>query len=1383
MRIGLICIVSWLCSGFALAQDDSLRARYLAILERRPEPGTVFDRLYASWRDGEGSAAFVDALRTTWTKDPERVALGILLGLVHEREGALDRALAAYDEVLVRDPSRVRARIGRARALERLGRTEETLGAYREILKLELDETQREELETAFATLLVRRGSIDEARRLFEARLERRPEDWLARETFARLLEAHDVLEPALEQRDLLVAALANDPERRTRHAIEAARLELLLGRFDALAERVRSLLENLRPGSWLRETLHERLLDAAGVRGAIPELRRVYVAWVEERADDLDAMRALARIELRDGQRDDARRWLERILERDADDDETREELARALERSGDVPGAIAQLETCLTHSGERVEWREWLGRLWLANDAVPESERRAHAKEAWEGLFAGSPEDADLILRAALLARAHELHDAAETWFRLATERATDDAPFREAWGRYLIEREQRSAGLTVLRGLLKADHGQAGAAFHVARMLEELEHPGLALTIAEEGWRRVRADSSEPVADRFALGELVLLLLQGEHRDEDVARVLDDLDDLVAGDVGRGARLRQMRLTNLRERGALEREAREVERRLRLGMTQAGRDWLWLAQVQFERGSFDAAREALRQHVRRAGEDADAWLLIANIEERQRQPEEAFHALESALKLAPEREVEILGFEMRMARRFSKLDVARRCANRLMDLRPSDESVYLLAADVHAQAADETGALRVLERGLRNVYGRASLRERKVQLHTKRGEWRAARDELAVSIEEAREPEVRLGHAIRWVECYEHLADRDPNVPRVTECLLHDLPADADASVLMKFEFRLPAEHARSAITLLRELQRRGVEPSRTRPFRTALLERHLEVEDFVYLERELEDWLTASASWDALAILVRTAWPQRLPEEPSFGAERRCLAARCLAALSGGDFLDRLRTRIETADRTIESVRIVVPLLRVLLELGSADRLEVSRSFEDDIAALVRHTPRHGREERRLWRALSETLCFELGRRDDTWRLALPFAQTLYIEGPQVPHVWALRMFAVAVLARDDRPLLRFDADMLSRALLELKGISRAGKSPWTDRERLEATWPTLVWLADHGVFEFALRHLVQAHLDARSTYRAPAYAKLVALAERMRDAGTLEVFLDAFAATPRTQRSSAHDAYEVLFSIVLGRTDGIEQRVERLASLEVRQRASTYWVVDLLERAGHREEALRWIVEELGEGRIAFAQEISERTLDELFDWLLDRQLDLEVLNIRFRRGRSNTRAALEWTSFAIARARERRRAQRSEDPIPARCMRACCDIHRQAEDALGGMKPEGRDGANRPHFQFRLDGLIALGREREARRELERALFTAGADGTSVPNEATLFTNLPTTGRPLVDLFLEGRERMLVQRLTRLAQEEPRLRALVHRLIATIEAG
>lgn len=436
--------------------------RYLDILIKRPQPGTIFERFYAAWLE-ESSTTELGAFLESRTKLPAAAAADhLLLAVFHSHRGDDRAALMAYEAALKLDPASTTAWIERSRLEARALDFAAALQSLDEAVKAKPDAASTMEIGKLRGRALLRLGKNEEALRTWKELAAAHAEDEDLSEELIDLLTDEGQYEAALEAAQALIKR-SRDPVARTLRQLRLTDILLLAERRNEALKTLRETLAATGADSWVEGDVLGRISrvfrmsdDVAGFEKFMADLvkehpQRVALAWQHTQllgeTGQKDAALKEARVLLQSnpGRRDlqegfldllesldlikEAVEQAQTLTQQNAADKEMLVRLASLQHRAKDDAAAQSTLERFLN----------------LAGAAEADHLRAARLLENWEDAPAkpGSPA---AIAYARLVesfpasisaqeAQAHYLHrngqrDAAlAIWTRLAKSAALED------------------------------------------------------------------------------------------------------------------------------------------------------------------------------------------------------------------------------------------------------------------------------------------------------------------------------------------------------------------------------------------------------------------------------------------------------------------------------------------------------------------------------------------------------------------------------------------------------------------------------------------------------------------------------------------------------------------------------------------------------------------------------------------------------------------------------------------------------------------------------------------------------------------------------------------------------------------------------------------
>lgn len=142
--------------------------RYLEILTKRPQPGTMFEQLYAAWLEQGSSEGLGEFLAAKTKLSTASAADHLLLATFHAHRGNDREALAAYETALKLEPGNAPAWIEGSRLEARALEFSAALQSLTEAAKANPDAGQALEIGKLRGRALLRLGKNEEALRTWK---------------------------------------------------------------------------------------------------------------------------------------------------------------------------------------------------------------------------------------------------------------------------------------------------------------------------------------------------------------------------------------------------------------------------------------------------------------------------------------------------------------------------------------------------------------------------------------------------------------------------------------------------------------------------------------------------------------------------------------------------------------------------------------------------------------------------------------------------------------------------------------------------------------------------------------------------------------------------------------------------------------------------------------------------------------------------------------------------------------------------------------------------------------------------------------------------------------------------------------------------------------
>lgn len=622
-RIKWLFVLAWtlgMATSFpAVAQDSdpeeareaAIIARFVTVLEKNPRRGTALDKVYGFHVERGSLDGLIKTYRakTEKSKGPEAAAAWMIVGLMESLRGQDAASVDAFEKADQLDPANYLASYYLGQALVLIGQPDKAAEALERSIQRKPAQADQLDIFQSLGRVYQRAQKNDKALEVWN-RLEKQfPNDARVQEQIATTLLEENEFAAALPRFQNL-AKTTKDKYRQSLFQMEAAEINVRLGKSTEAIKEFELLLGQLNPDNWLFREVRRRIENVYLRTDDQAGLIAYYEAWTKKNPEDLEAISRLARLLSGLGRGPEAQAWLEKGLKVAPSRKELRNALVAQLIYEQKFPEAILQYEQLDKYEPNNPDTlREW-GRLILKDTKRDEATRKADAAAVWRRLTAAKPKDPLIASQVAELFRHAEMVDEALALYRQAIELAPDAAQYKEYLGEYFHSLQRKEEALATWRQMAE---GKSRTAANVARQAEVLAGFGYLNEAVETNAEACQLD---PKDINLQIKQADLLAQADKH--EDALKQLAIVQKLAANDEEREA--------------WLQRELKELQTLDKL------KDRITAAQAELQDLNTPATdKEKLAQ--------SDKWLWLARAYEAERQLKEAADAAGRAAALAPQ------------------------------------------------------------------------------------------------------------------------------------------------------------------------------------------------------------------------------------------------------------------------------------------------------------------------------------------------------------------------------------------------------------------------------------------------------------------------------------------------------------------------------------------------------------------------------------------------------------------------------------------------------------------------------------------------------------------------------------------------------------------
>ncbi|MEZ6046863.1 MAG: tetratricopeptide repeat protein [Planctomycetaceae bacterium] len=567
--------------------------RYLSILERNPQLGTAFDRVYSMSVEQGKLDQLTDKYRQKVTDAPENGAAWKILGMIESRRGQEAEAIRSYkkaEELLPEDAS-VSYYLGQAYLIQSL--SDEAIQAFERAIDRKPPRHELLEVYQALGKVYQRLQKNEEALKVWERLDQEFPDSQRVQEQIATTLMEEGNHAEALKRYQQMVGSTTDD-YRRVSYSMKVAELQLKLGEREAGLAQFEELMSNLNPSSWLYRQVRDSIEEIFLNRGDQAGLTLYYQKWIEKNPRDIDALDRLSRILFRQDRDEEAEKMLREAIKLAPSDTALRNTLITQLIQSRKNSEAIAEYEALNEIEPNNPETiRDW-GLLIVLDRSLEKEERQQRAAAVWKRLLDDRGDDPVIVAQVADWFREAEMEEQAIDLYQQAIKLAPDNAQYREYLGEYYHHLKRSEDALKTWEELVQ---GENRTTRNLIRLAEVLRGFGY----LEEGLAYMQEACEDDVefADRLNYARM----LMDEQQTEQALGELDRAESLAENEEERHNIL-QERIRAYRLADQLTGKIDQLVADLNEESQQTPDNWTKLALYYEAEGKADEAYRAIRE-----------------------------------------------------------------------------------------------------------------------------------------------------------------------------------------------------------------------------------------------------------------------------------------------------------------------------------------------------------------------------------------------------------------------------------------------------------------------------------------------------------------------------------------------------------------------------------------------------------------------------------------------------------------------------------------------------------------------------------------------------------------------------------------------------------
>ena len=429
--------------------------KYHKALQRRPNPGYLYDRFYNSWLDSS-SLEELKAFLTEKAESSSETSDRLLLAFFHAKLGDDVEALQQFGEALKNDPGNAATLYEKAVVEARTLNFESALSDLLSASKANPSAEDSVKIAQLRGKLLVRNRQTDEAVKVWEELLKANPDDAGLLEDMVEVQIAEGLYDQAIEWSDKLIA-ITKDPFQKVVRQLRKGDIYQRSGKRKKALEVYGEALGKVGVDSWLEREIIGQIDQLFRREDDLTGLNEHLAGMIKQDGKRLAVHKAASKIQMELGLQDEAIASFQKIIDLTPGDRANREAFVALLVRADQTEKAVKQMESLVSQNAGDAELQIRLAELCHKVSDAPKT------KAAIEQFIQLSDSNEYSLLRAARLFEKFSDKDNATATYEKAIAAFADSDSVKESWATFLFRSDKKDKAIEVWKELAKGSDRQ--------------------------------------------------------------------------------------------------------------------------------------------------------------------------------------------------------------------------------------------------------------------------------------------------------------------------------------------------------------------------------------------------------------------------------------------------------------------------------------------------------------------------------------------------------------------------------------------------------------------------------------------------------------------------------------------------------------------------------------------------------------------------------------------------------------------------------------------------------------------------------------------------------------------------------------------------------
>ncbi|MDR2346661.1 MAG: tetratricopeptide repeat protein [Planctomycetaceae bacterium] len=456
-------------------QDQKrLRDRFWRILVDSPHRGATFDRIYNFYSESNEIDQLINKGVELSQQLPNKAEPLILLGLIYERCGDIEKGINAYRQAIKIDANNSLAFYYLGEMLIVRGKLREAISMLENSVKNKPNKNELRSILLLLGKTAERLGDSKKADNVWNKLVQLYPNNPEIIITITNILESEGRIDEAVKRYEQYLKNKTDDYTF-VRLKLAVIALKIRQSKEFSPVDNYTELLDKLDSDSWIAEIVRKRLEQFFAERDNFNGLVDFYKNRLKKYPNEPATILQLANLLVKLERKTETIELLELSITKFPNNISLRLAIIDLYITKNQIDNAIEQYQKIDAIKPADKNYLIGWGELVLKTN---KNNKREETAKIWSRLVELSPDDPMSAIRAAELAARHEIIDLAEKFYKYAITLRPDDAAFREYLGIFYYRQAEIKKAIETIQSIAEDKRKNAESLIHAGSLLRSIQ-----------------------------------------------------------------------------------------------------------------------------------------------------------------------------------------------------------------------------------------------------------------------------------------------------------------------------------------------------------------------------------------------------------------------------------------------------------------------------------------------------------------------------------------------------------------------------------------------------------------------------------------------------------------------------------------------------------------------------------------------------------------------------------------------------------------------------------------------------------------------------------------------------------------------------------------